>query len=558
MAVPSRRLFKGFTLLLLFVLIIVENGRRSYGGIRRTLSVLKDDSPPNDGMPPKKHVGHSVLLSPLGPPRRLTVEQVRYLDETFRSKSNHSTILNHVGNRDIPYYFYGKHRYQHYVRHSDEYLERRKTVYLIENEEAVFLTDGILEDPNVMYHLDPEKPAQYKYGEQRQQLPSRTWVLPHKLKHSTRNHDTILLERSSDDRVEQIAVNVLGRHCRHVQWIDLVTGEQGAVRTRNQTDPAGMPLDDLNHVSAVLVHALDNNNKSFTTKQEIWLPCGFHNDRVNSEISTSYARIVEVETMRVRVGPKLPIAGGACVATAVTILPKEPPMICSFGGTNGTHDRGKFLPNTYCYDRIREKWWTPFGRLPYGLDHGSLAVIPAAVCGPSDPERILILNFRTRPYGDAHPEILAHDLPREGWTVEQLEASWDEPGGWYWYHNDTRRTWSHTKDVARDASGTIVVNWGRQVINFGGTYHYVDVATGRRTRGRFSMIRALDVCTREWSVVGDLGLETFALQTAASERLQLAVTCGGTAPGNPNNGQWCFVNRFDNNVTLHNRYPDAQ
>ena len=116
------------------------------------------------------------------------------------------------------------------------------------------------------------------------------------------------------------------------------------------------------------------------------------------------------------------------MAHAVHVLGgNEPPMICTFGGTQGTHDRGKFLRETACYDRVRGKWWSgdhsPFGWLPYGLDHGSLAAIPAGVCHPQDPARLLILNFRTKPYGDAHPEILGYDLPANGWTLEELESA---------------------------------------------------------------------------------------------------------------------------------------
>jgi hypothetical protein len=59
------------------------------------------------------------------------------------------------------------------------------------------------------------------------------------------------------------------------------------------------------------------------------------------------------------------------------------------------------------------------------------------------------------------------------------------------------------------------------------------------------MIRAFDVCKKEWSVAGDLGFQTFALQTTASEQLGVAVTCGGEAPLRNTNSPFCFVSRFD-------------
>ena len=267
-------------------------------------------------------------------------------------------------------------------------------------------------------------------------------------------------------------------------------------------------------------------------------------------------------------GPRLPIAGGACVAHALTVIPGEPPMICHLGGTQGTHDRGNFLRQTACYDRLRQTWWNPLGDLPYGLDHGSLAALPPGVCQPNDPARLVILNFRTKPYGDAHTEMLAYDLPAHGWTLDELQAMQQEGNNtrtrsskWYVYYNGTNSAdeRENSKDVGRDASGTIVVDGGRHIVNFGGTYHYLqdrpDHKSSQRVRGRFSMIRSFDVCRKEWSIVGDLGMHTFALQTAASQDLQVAVTCGGETTSMKNsNGHWCYVNRFHNGMVLSNRY----
>ena len=66
------------------------------------------------------------------------------------------------------------------------------------------------------------------------------------------------------------------------------------------------------------------------------------------------------------------------------------------------HDHGTFLCFMQCYDRVRERWWSPFGNLPYGFDHGSLTVIPAGTCHEEDPGRVLIFNFQTQPYGNPH------------------------------------------------------------------------------------------------------------------------------------------------------------
>jgi hypothetical protein len=352
------------------------------------------------------------------------------------------------------------------------------------------------------------------------------WVLPRRLQNATRNHDTVLFESEPSGR--QVMVTVLGRWSRSLQWIDLMTGAQ-SLRQVTGEDPAGNPLNDLNHVYSVMVDSLDDSTK------EIWLPCGFHGDQVNKEESNEYARIVDLREMKVKVGPKLPFAGGACVAVAVPVEgPEKPPHICSFGGTQGNHDTGNFLPYTACYDRVRQKWHYPFGKLPYGFDHGSLAHIPAGVCHPSDPARLLIFNYRKSNYGTQASEILAFDLPERWSEAELTRLDAETPGAWYVYANVSYTGPEDEVNAPRDASGMALANNGRNVINFAGThYQYRTVDDGRggtrraRTHHRFSTIRSLDVCEKTWSKIGDLGAQTFALQSCASSRLNVAISCGG-------------------------------
>ncbi|CAE7885343.1 unnamed protein product, partial [Symbiodinium microadriaticum] len=328
------------------------------------------------------------------------------------------------------------------------------------------------------------------------------------------NHDSILLE--VEDR--QFLVTVLGRWSRLIQVMDLETGLQWSKRTESD-DPDGDPLDNLNHVYTVLVDKLDGGGK------EVWLPCGFRGDEVDKEFSIKYMRIFDLETLELRTGPKLPFAGGACTAVALEIVPGEPPMICSFGGTNGHHNSGIFQPYATCYDRLRERFWFPFGKMPYGMDHGSIVVTPTGVCG-AQRRTVIILNYRIAPYGSARPEMLAHDLPESGWTAEELsQASMEEPGKWYLYHN-VSFTKADPCTSPRDASGMATANGGRFLLNFGGIFYTHD-KHGHPIGHRFSAIRSFDVCEKRWTIEGDLGMDTFALQTAASQKLQVAVTCGG-------------------------------
>lgn len=204
----------------------------------------------------------------------------------------------------VPYYLKGKTQYKKQKFH------RKKTFERIKNEQA--------------------NPVN---------LTQKVWVLPDPVKLPTRNHETILLEYEGGNK--QILVNVLGRFSRAVQWMDLNTGEQHSMVT-NGTDPGKRALNDLNHVASVLVDSLENAESSTRTKKEIWLPCGFHNDKVGKEVSSNYARIVDLETMEVRTGPKLPYSGGACGSAPIEAIPGEPPLVCAFGGTNGDHDTGEY------------------------------------------------------------------------------------------------------------------------------------------------------------------------------------------------------------------------
>jgi hypothetical protein len=315
-----------------------------------------------------------------------------------------------------------------------------------------------------------------------------TWVLPTRLQHPVRNHESIVLEQGNG---RYHLLQLLGRHSRVIQWMDLMTGQQGS-RTTWGSDPAGYPLNDLNHVYAVVVDSLDS-----AASKEAWLVCGFRGDQVNREQSIQYARIIDLTDMVVRVGPKLATAGGACVALALEIDgPGTPPHICAFGGTDGNHNTGKFISETACYDRVQKRWHFVLGKLPYGMDHGNGAVIPAGTCQANDPARILLLNFRTSSFGEQRPEILALDLPHSGWTTLQVQQSiarrHRDTGGfnssgmmagspWYLYANYSYAPYhpyrSNTAmddwNRARDAAGLVIANGGRYLLNFAGvSYRY--------------------------------------------------------------------------------------
>ena len=334
------------------------------------------------------------------------------------------------------------------------------------------------------------------------------FVLNAPLVEARRNHDCTI-------ESDRYLINILGRNGRHVERRDLQTGATELFAVPGH-DPAAHPLNDLNHIYGVRVQPLGDvaSNSSFDAKSELWMVCGFHGDRINGEISSSYARVLDLRTMRVRLGPKLLRAGGACSALALEIDgPGTPEHICAFGGTDGAHNTGTFLKSVACYDRRRQVWHEPLGELPVACDHSNAILLPPSLCHPADPARVLLMNFRIRHYADERPEIWAIDLP--------VSAT----PRWYLFANETG-TAEYLQP--RDAAGVFTTASGRYVFNVGGvSYVMRDMPNGKRRRlsMKHSTVRVFDACARRWAPAGgDVGYGYFALQSCASSKLGLAFT----------------------------------
>ena len=195
------------------------------------------------------------------------------------------------------------------------------------------------------------------------------------------------------------------------------------------------------------------------------------------------------------------------------------------------------MPYVSCYDRLTRKWVYPFGKLPVGMDHLSVVVVPKAACHPKDPSRILVFNFRTKNYSThTSAEILAFDIPKDGWTRDVLESSTaDKDGNWYTFANHTFNGGEDEAYAPRDASGVVMANNGKSVVNFGGINQVRNPLwkKGNRKHGPkvfstwYSTVRELNVCSKTWEKVSDLGIQTFAFMSSASTKLNTAFFCGG-------------------------------
>ena len=163
--------------------------------------------------------------------------------------------------------------------------------------------------------------------------------------------------------------------------------------------------------------------------------------------------------------------------------------------------------------------------------------MPKAACHPDDPARVLVFNFRTKNYSThSSAEILAFDIPKNGWTRDELNnLTADQEGLWYTFANHTFDGGKDEAYAPRDASGVVMANSGRSVVNFGGVNQVRNprFQKGDKSKGPkvfstwYSTVRELDVCAKKWEKVADLGIQTFAIMAAASTKLNTAFFCGG-------------------------------
>ena len=144
------------------------------------------------------------------------------------------------------------------------------------------------------------------------------------------------------------------------------------------------------------------------------------------------------------------------------------------------------------------------------------------------------MNFRTQSYGIQHPEVLGLDLPpgygQASFGALSNAAPDGAKKGWYVFSNVS----GGATQRGRDAAGVVTASRGRFILNFGGLVYTYPRKRRRGLRDRrahpMSEVRVLDTCDpgKGWVRAGTLGFALFALQTCASHRLNVAVTCGGT------------------------------
>lgn len=315
----------------------------------------------------------------------------------------------------------------------------------------------------------------------------------------------------------------LGRWANDVEFFDMISGEQAVLTETPRTEER---LLHSNHVVVVPVSSLEGNSTEF------WVPCGFHGDVVNDEISEDTVIIAEVlskESLQIltRKGPRLDLPRGACSALALKIK-NAAEDVCVFGGSSGKHDNGIFRSNISCWDRVGGHWHYPFPNFPVGFDHGSIIHIPPSTCseGVQLAGKIIITDFRTESYGEGSTKFWALDLETE--SSGNVKAI----GNWYILG---QRSPDPCGFAGVNAGGFALSGDGRFLYTFGGRtkVHCIEKDSGCSERMRAVIsneVSAFSLChLKHIRYIDFLSIGRFALKSCSGDGVY--VTCGGHEQG---------------------------
>ncbi|CAM9567224.1 unnamed protein product [Discosporangium mesarthrocarpum] len=324
------------------------------------------------------------------------------------------------------------------------------------------------------------------------------WLLDEPLLHARRNHDCIIYDGK--------LINLAGRFASTVETMDLQTGTQ-VLMSRNSS------LLSMNHPTIALVDRLPGER----TGKDIWITCGFIGHEVNKEVSMTHVTIVDADTLRPRLGPPLDRPRGACGTLPLHLDgPEKPALVCVFGGSDGTHDKGEMLDLVSCYDRVK-KAWRKLPSLPVAGDHLNTVLMEGGACveegGEPSPKRVLALHIRPNNYGMSLREVFALDLNPDGGVM----------GDWYTFTTIPDRE-------TRDAAGVVLSEDSSKLISLGGINHGMEIPDEEgldRSGNPQQQVKLLDLCKRRWNEdFRMLFTPRFAIQACKSGDAIFA--CGGT------------------------------
>jgi hypothetical protein len=331
--------------------------------------------------------------------------------------------------------------------------------------------------------------------------------------HWMSSYDYVARRRNHDCQVTKDSVILTGgRFQPSIEVLNYFTGKHTLVSNES--------FLNLNHFDTVLVHPVTEEDKKIF-EWEMWIPCGFFGNRVDSEIAVDHVRIIrkmiggDTDYQFLR-GPDLPDPRGACTADLLQLDgPDKPPHICVFAGSNGTHDAGFFHKTNFCYDRLKNKW-NQLPSLPSGFDHHSMLQIPEVQC-PSQKTVgpfVFVFHGRSAAYGQALPNIFALKIPSAS-DPNPMEAIMKEK--WITHSKD---------DHPCDAAGSSVSANGRYVIQYGGIFYNKANRTEGLSHSRLRRIRIYDVCDKIWYKSSmEFVTPRFAIDTCKHPKYPM--TCGG-------------------------------
>ena len=337
-----------------------------------------------------------------------------------------------------------------------------------------------------------------------------------------RNHGCVMFHDEKNEATK--AILVAGRWSPNIEQIDLQSQKHRLVVDHHD-------LLEVNHISVELVNSLDDS-----TKQEIWIMCGFSGHVVNNETTIEHVVIIDANDWTIKQGPKLDLPRGACTSFQfdgpkhgpfhygpTSFLPRhgdpnltqQGRLLCVLGGFVGQHDKGDSVENFSCWDRIDQKW-IAFPPLPIPLDHHNSVLVRPGICESQSRQSILVMNGRTGPYGESEPQMFELSLGDQQWN------KWDIPSPF------------------AISAGIVVLSSTGKLISIGGV-NYQDVNPIKDTK-----IRIFDICNyRYCEASSHMIVVKWALWPCFSSTDNTLILCGGASPVRDHHKNHPFCEAYD-------------
>ena len=322
------------------------------------------------------------------------------------------------------------------------------------------------------------------------------WTLPR------RNHDGVFIRNGSDP----FYLILGGRNGQNIEVYKIKDRTSRLYATNHS-------LLHINHFNIIPIKPM-----SLNSEVDFFIPCGFFGHDVDKETEITHARVISWRPSRsgqedefsIRLGPRINPAVGGCASLSIASTENTfPDIACMFGGSSGSHDNGIFWNSSRCFD-VNKLRWFKLPDIPVTHDHGNAGIIKRGICKKEDPEKIVVMGFRTYSYGESPGAVYALDVYRD-------DKGTSTGFGKSWYSLNSNDNSSYVLKKHRSAAGVIFAAQGRYIFLFGGIVH--SNVTRQETEELMHQINAFDTCRGIWMAkpIGRFSTGRFAIQTQSTQ-----------------------------------------